>query len=173
MRIETERLILRKLQYEDTESVYKNWASDPKVTKYLTWPPHKDVSVTASIMEMWQKEYLQDKCYRFGIERKEDHELIGMIDVVGYVDDAPMIGYVLGRAFWNRGYMSEACKAVIDFLWKQGFERIVIEAIDENIGSNRVIEKCGFTYTGTKRRPISKMKPVEVNIHSYELIREA
>ena len=44
--IETERLILRPFTMEDTSAMYKNWASDEDVTKFLMWPAHKDVSIS-------------------------------------------------------------------------------------------------------------------------------
>ncbi|MBR4142117.1 MAG: GNAT family N-acetyltransferase, partial [Firmicutes bacterium] len=44
--IETERLILRRLRREDAGAMFRNWTSDPEVTKYLTWPTHESVAVT-------------------------------------------------------------------------------------------------------------------------------
>ena len=41
--IETDRLILRQFSIEDAEDMYENWASDPEVTKFLTWPPHATI----------------------------------------------------------------------------------------------------------------------------------
>lgn len=48
-KIETERLILRRFVMEDAEDMYNNWASDPEVTKYLTWPTHPSSEVTKDI----------------------------------------------------------------------------------------------------------------------------
>jgi ribosomal-protein-alanine N-acetyltransferase len=42
-RIETERLILRRVTHEDAQAMYRNWASDPEVTRYLTWPTYEKV----------------------------------------------------------------------------------------------------------------------------------
>ena len=53
--IETERLILRRFTVEDAGDMYKNWASDPEVTKYLTWPPHESVEFTKSLLADWVK----------------------------------------------------------------------------------------------------------------------
>ncbi|MBR2067612.1 MAG: GNAT family N-acetyltransferase, partial [Solobacterium sp.] len=41
--IETSRLILRKLNDDDAEAMFRNWASDNEVTKYLTWPTHNNI----------------------------------------------------------------------------------------------------------------------------------
>ena len=46
----TDRLTLRRFEIEDAENMFYNWASDPEVTKYLTWPTHKSVEVTELII---------------------------------------------------------------------------------------------------------------------------
>ena len=48
--IETERLILRAFEREDADAMFKNWASDPRVTRCLTWAPHKDKGVTRRVL---------------------------------------------------------------------------------------------------------------------------
>ena len=37
--IRTLRLTLRRFVPEDAPAMFRNWASDPEVTQYLTWPP--------------------------------------------------------------------------------------------------------------------------------------
>lgn len=49
----TKRLVLRKFKIEDAENMYHNWASDPEVTRYLTWPAHSSVEVTKMILNEW------------------------------------------------------------------------------------------------------------------------
>ena len=44
--LETPRLILRRLTLAVAEPMYRNWASDPGVTKFLTWPTHSSVEIT-------------------------------------------------------------------------------------------------------------------------------
>ena len=51
--IETERLILRRFTMEDAPAMYRNWASDPEVTKYLTWPAHSSVEVSQQVLRDW------------------------------------------------------------------------------------------------------------------------
>lgn len=55
-RIETDRLILRRYVIEDADAMYKNWASDSEVTKFLTWQPHSSVEVSWGIIENWRCE---------------------------------------------------------------------------------------------------------------------
>ena len=56
-RLETERLVLRRFVNEDAEAMYKNWAADEEVTKYLTWPPHSNQEVSQRVIEEWVKAY--------------------------------------------------------------------------------------------------------------------
>ena len=58
--IETPRLILRQAVREDAEAMFRNWASDPEVTKYLTWPPHVTIDVTRNVLASWMEEYEKD-----------------------------------------------------------------------------------------------------------------
>ena len=170
--LETERLILRRIVPGDTRSIYENWASDPDVAKYVTWNAHTDISATEKFMEFIQNRYEKGDKYIYGIELKEDHILIGMIEVVAfYKDKDPVIGYCSGKKWWGNGYMTEALKALVAELFADGHERIVIGAIRENIGSNRVIEKAGFTYTGSEERSLSDAKPDIVTINHYSYLR--
>ena len=120
-------------------------------------------------MDFWLEEYKKDNCYRYGIERLSDGALMGMIDVVGYHHGNPVIGYCSGRKYWGNGYMTEALGAVVQELFSEGYDTIRIEAAQENIGSNRVIQKAGFEFVGSREAQISEIKPVIMTINSYRL----
>lgn len=167
--LQTERLLLRKLRREDAQRIFDCWAADPEVTKYLTWLPHRSVQDTEQILDYWLKDYEQPDTRRWGIELRATGELIGMIDVVSNVGGTPFIGYCSGRAYWGNGYMTEALRAVCASLFAEGCEAISIEAMEENIGSNRVIKKAGFRFTGSCRRPQSQIRPEIVTVNSYRL----
>ena len=141
--LETNRLILRPFKIDDAFEMYNNWTSDSEVTKYLTWNYHTDIKQTKEILSIWINQYEKPERINFAIVLKETNELIGGIDVVGYLDGIPVIGYVLSKKYWNNGYMSEACKKVIEYLFELGHKKIRIDAVVENIGSNKVIKKCG------------------------------
>lgn len=154
-RIETDRLILRRYKIEDADAMYKNWASDSEVTKFLTWQPHSSVDVSRSIIEDWLKEYSDEKYYQWAIVLKDNgNEPIGGISVVHMNEDISMvhIGYCLGRAWWRRGIMSEALKAVTDFM----FDTVEVNRVESrhdprNPNSGKVMQKCGMKYEGTLR----------------------
>ncbi len=154
-RIETDRLILRRYVIEDADAMYKNWASDSDVTKFLTWQPHSSVEVSRGIIENWLKEYSDEKYYQWAIVLKANgNEPIGDISVVQMNEDISMvhIGYCLGRAWWRRGIMSEALKAVMDFM----FDTVEVNRVESrhdpmNPNSGKVMQKCGMKYEGTLR----------------------
>ena len=170
--LQTQRLLLRALHASDAQRIFDCWACDPEVTKYLTWLPHESVAVTEQIMEHWLADYDRPDTYRYGIELRDTGELIGMIDVVGYHHGNPVIGYCSGRTYWGNGYMTEALKALCAALFEAGYSMIRIEAVRENIGSNRVIQKAGFRFANSREQPMSESKPEIVTINSYYLPRE-
>lgn len=168
---ETERLRLRRIRPSDAEHIFETWARDPEVTRYLTWQPHESADVTRKIVDSWVADYDRGNTFRCGIERKADGVLMGMIDIVNCQDGKPEIGYCLGKAFWNRGYMTEALKAVLAELFGAGYETVLINAVRENIGSNRVIKKAGFTFTGVRPAPEIAGKPWIKELNTYEIHR--
>ena len=85
--LETKRLVLRKLNENDADSIFNNWAKDKEVTTYLTWSPHENIEITKKLLNMWLEAYKDEKTHRFGIVLKDEDKLIGMIDVVNYIDN--------------------------------------------------------------------------------------
>jgi len=155
VRLETERLVLRRFVNSDVEDMYGSWCSDPKVTTYMTWQPHGDISVTREYLLGILRDYDREDCYHWAIELKESGRVVGSIGV-GRHNDAPRsvtIGYCLGSAWWNRGYMTEALRALIQFFFEQvGAKRVEALHDPRNPGSGRVMQKAGMTYEGTLRQ---------------------
>lgn len=173
--IETERLILRPYRSSDAEPMFKNWASDREVTKYLTWNAHRSVSETEAVINKWLAEYNELSRYNWVIVLKELGEPVGSIDVTRIYDNtgAADIGYCLGRQWWNRGIMTEAFKAVIKYLFEEiGFLQIRAEHAAPNAASGKVMQKCGLTYEGTLRRFYRATSGELLDICCYSILRE-
>ena len=149
--IETERLILRRFSVSDAPQMFKNWACDQNVTRYLTWPPHESQEFTARLLSDWVKQYAEPDNYQWCIELKASSQAIGSISVVKLYEniDAVEIGYCIGAAYWGRGIMTEALGAVIQFFFqKVGAHRIQAKHDAENPASGRVMQKCGMKFEG-------------------------
>ncbi|HHZ13984.1 MAG TPA: GNAT family N-acetyltransferase [Clostridiales bacterium] len=166
--IESTRLILRPFSIKDVEDVFL-YASDEIVTKYLTWPPHTDISQTKKIV----KEFFMDKPGVFAIELKSERKCIGCIELRIYTEhDKASFGYVLNRKYWNKGYMTEALKRIIDFAFsKLGLNRIEATHYVGNEGSGRVMQKCGMIYEGTGLQEV-KIKGVFHDVVHYAILRQ-
>ncbi len=151
--LKTQRLTLRKFTLDDVNAMYRNWASDPVVTKFMTWPAHADTGITRMVIESWVKEYDRDDYYQWAIEF--EGEPIGSISVVYTVAKTlnAEIGYCIGRNWWHRGITSEALAAVMELLFKEvGVNRIQARHDPNNPHSGGVMRKCGMTYEGTLRQ---------------------
>lgn len=149
--IETERLVLRPFALEDAEAMYKNWANDPEVTRFLMWPTHRDVDESEEVLSGWVERYEDGDYYQWAIELKELGEPIGSISVVQQDQRARRahIGYCIGKKWWHRGIMTEALGAVIDYLFSEGYLRIDSRHNVKNPHSGDVMKKCGMRYEGT------------------------
>ena len=172
--IETERLILRKLTKDDAESIFNNWATDERAVKYLTWPIHQNIETTKEILDNWLNEYNNEHTYRWGIELKDTHELIGMIDIVKNTlrDERCEIGYVLKYDAWNKGIMTEALKAVIDFLLNElGYYIIELRHSSSNPASGKVMEKSGMIKDGELPNRIKNEDGTRSNMIYYSITK--
>ena len=110
--LETERLVLRRLTLEDADAVYRNWASDPEVTRFLTWPTHTSTEVSEAIIRTWLPLYEKDDYYHWAITLKENgDEPIGTIH--GLVNEdlsSVQVGYCIGKAWWHQGSRPRRCR---------------------------------------------------------------
>ena len=101
--IETQRLILRRFTLEDASAMYRNWASDPEVTRFLTWPTHSSVEVSRQVLLDWTEQYQDDTFYQWAIVPKELGEPVGSIGVVHLNEQAQLahIGYCICANWWQ------------------------------------------------------------------------
>ena len=169
--IETDRLILRKFELNDSTAAFHNWTSDDKVTKFLRWPTHQNLETTEGIIKMWVGGYDENNFYQWAIVLKEHgDEPIGTIGVVEQNEELNIlhIGYCIGSKWWNRGITSEAFKAIIPFLFDQvKGNRIESQHDPLNPNSGKVMTSCGLTYEGTLRQAdISNQGIVDAAMYS-------
>ncbi|GAA0116354.1 GNAT family N-acetyltransferase [Clostridium senegalense] len=174
-KLETERLILRKFKEADALDMFNNWASDSEVTKYLSWSAHKSVEISKQLIEMWINNYKNMEQYQWAIELKETGHAIGNISLleINNDDENCEVGYCIGKAFWNKGIMTEALLKVIEFGFNEiGFQRIGARFDVNNFASGRVMEKCNLIYEGTLRKFIKDNSCNLVDCKYYSILRD-
>lgn len=169
----TRRLRLRAYRPEDYQMMYDNWASDPEVTRFVTWGTHESPEVTKQLVAMWAEGYQSPTVYHWGIEM--NGELIGDIAVVRWREEEESceIGYCLCRRYWNRGIMTEALGRVITFLFETvGFHRIALCHDTLNPASGRVMMKCGLRPEGVFRGERKRRDGSWMDVAYYAILAE-
>lgn len=152
-KIETDRLILRKMCIDDADDMY-SYARLPAVTKYLTWNPHPSVSYTRNYLEYVATRYAVGEFYDWAVIEKKSQRMIGTCGFTRFNlnSDGAEVGYVIHPDYRGQGYATEALRAVISF----GFDtlnlvRIEAKYMEGNVASRRVMDKVGMRYEGTNR----------------------
>lgn len=153
--LETDRLVIRAFVPEDAAPMYRNWASDPEVTKFLTWPTHQSEEVSVQVVTSWVEKNSDPTNYQWAIVWKETMEPIGSISVVHWNEDIceAEVGYCIGKAWWHRGVMTECFSEVIRYLFREvGVNRIKARHDVNNPYSGMVMKKCGLRHEGIHRQ---------------------
>ena len=153
--LSTERLTLRPFTLADAPAMFRNWASDPEVTKYLTWPTHPDVETSEKVLREWVALYREPDFYQWAIVPKDYGEPIGSIAAVRVDNNVQSvhIGYCIGRRWWRQGYTSEAMQEMLRFFFEDvGVNRIDSRHDPRNPNSGRVMVHCGMHREGTVRQ---------------------
>lgn len=139
--LETERLILRPLRLEDAEGEFV-WLSDPEVNRYMPYSLYTNLED----VKTWLQSAIASDSYHFGFERREDSLLVGAGSIFLTEENEWEFGYNLRRDCWNKGYATEATRAMIDFARREFGAKVFVAAhAAANPASGRVMEKCGLT----------------------------
>ena len=156
VKIETERLTLRRFTLEDAPAAFRNWESDRRVTEFLCWSPHKTLEEVRKSLDNWIASYQKPDFYQWAIVPKDGRdEPVGTISAVEIHEKTKEIeiGYCIGVDWWGKGIVTEAFRGIIPFFFDQvGARRICAQHDPENPASGRVMEKCGLQYEGTLRQ---------------------
>lgn len=170
----TQRLTLRKITEGDTHAMFTNWASDKVVTRYLTWQAYENEADTAQTIARWVTQYEDPAFYLWGIEFQEI--LIGTISVkppdYSCIDHAEL-GFCIGKKWWGQGIVTEAARAVIDYLFDEtGAHTCGISNSTVNTGSIRVAQKCDMRLEGTRKEYFMDHEGNWHDIYHWGITRE-
>ena len=150
--IETERLILRELEYTDANALFE-MDSDPEVHLYIENNPVKTIDEMKKVIEMLKEQYLKNGIARWAVVDKESNECVGwsglkyfrelLNDQINFYE----LGYRFKRKHWGKGFATESSNAIIDY----GFKKLSIDSIfamtdPNNLTSKKVLTKLSFEF---------------------------
>ena len=161
--IETNRLLLRTFTELDANLIYE-LNLDPEVTRY-THDPVKDLAHASEILEkVIIPQYVLYNHGRWAVHIRSTIEFLGWCGLkyrpeLNEID----LGFRFKKEGWGKGYATEAAYASIEYGFKKiGLQRIVARAEIENIGSWKVLEKCGMSYIGDEEVDGYPVKTFEI-----------
>ncbi len=153
-----ERLILRPFRVSDAKDVQKLAGTKEVAATTLNIPyPYED-----GLAEEWilthSERFNSDKGCPLAICLKKQNQIIGAIELIlQREDNKGSLGYWIGKEYWNKGYCTEAGKAMV----KYGFEELKLQRIyathlANNPASGKVMQKLGMEKEGVLRKHIKK-----------------
>ena len=154
MILETERLILRPLAITDTETAFFGWTGDAKANEFVSWLPHKTLGDCIEWLKEidWEQQETEKANprdnYIWGFVLKDTGELFGSGGLI-WEDSYKLyqVGYSINKAHWNKGYTTEAMRAILSYAKKTlGLKKVAGGHAKANHGSAGVLKKLGFVY---------------------------
>jgi ribosomal-protein-alanine N-acetyltransferase len=167
--LRSDRLWLSAFVTGDVQAVF-DYAKNPQVARHTTWKPHQSLADAEGFIDM-VRGYEDGFCW--AIRLAPDGPARGAVEFCLSDSSNGSVHYVLAEELWNRGLMTEAVTTVLQWAFEtfDSLERVKTTTTSANTGSRRVLEKCGFEFTGTVVEKWAKSsEPVE--LATYELSRE-
>ncbi len=158
--LETERLVLRAPRFEDAKAIAA-LANDRRIAENAARIPHP---YTLADAEAFVANLNEAGAERVFVIMTQGGTVIGGCGI-DMLDGQPELGYWLGVPYWGHGFATEAVRAVIDHAFEDGAcDFVNAGARVTNPTSRRVLEKCGFQWTGVglyRIRAIASSAPID------------
>ena len=171
--LEKHDLVLRRPRLKDAKDVF-SYASDKEVARYVLWTPHRSIAETRSCLRELIHRARRGYPSSWAVVHRGTDRVIGTIGFVWYSHEnhSAEIGYSLSRKYWNRGYATQAVRAVISRAFSDlPLNRIEAQHDLRNPASGKVLEKSGFRKEGILRsRIVNKGEYIDVAL--YAILKE-
>jgi len=152
--IETSRLVLSRPAAGDADEVFRRYAGDSDVTRYLNWPRHRSAGDTRAFLNWSDGEWERWPAGPFLIRSRGTGQLLGGTGLSFHTFQEAMTGYVLAKDAWGQGYATEALAAMVDLAWQLDVDWLFALCHPDHGASIRVLEKCGFDRDPGGTRPV-------------------
>ncbi len=169
----TPRLTLRAFEEADAPLLFP-YASNPNVTRFTLWDPHRTVDESVSFVRDYARlRYREGTLEPYAVTLRGDPAPVGACGCfwVSHPNRTMELGYWVAEPFWGQGIAAEASRAVVRLAFQEcGPERMQARVIVGNVASSRVLEKLGFRYEGTLRAALLRRGRFE-DVMFYSLLR--
>lgn len=171
--LHTERLFLRRPHPSDAEAIFRRYASDPTVTRYMSWPTHGSVEETRGFIAWAEADWAQWPAGSYLVFLRDNPaHLLGGTGIHFSTSGQALTGYVFAQDAWGKGYATETLRAMATLAPAIGLRRLQVVCHVDHHASARVIEKCGFCFEGIL--PAHTLFPnlapgVALDVRSYAL----
>jgi [ribosomal protein S5]-alanine N-acetyltransferase len=140
---ETARLLLRRPVAGDAESIFTQYASDPDVTRYMTFSRHQSLADTEMFLDFSDMEWRLQGCGPYLALSRDSQMLLGGTGLSIGGSEAET-GYVFARAAWGFGYATESLHAMVAIGRLIGLRTIHAHCHPDHHASMHVLDKCDF-----------------------------
>ena len=171
--LSTNRLVLRAFTMEDLADFYE-YCKDPDTGIHAGWKPHESLEESRDILH----HFIEEREV-WAICEKQSGKVIGSIGLHRdskrrrNFNQCRMMGYVLSKAYWGQGLMTEAAKEVLRHAFEDlKLEMVTISHFSYNQRSARVIEKLGFHREGVLRKAFLRYDGSLLDDVGYSMTRE-
>ena len=151
--IPTPRLLLRWISEDDIDSLYEIF-SDPQVMRYWSTVPLTDRQAAAELQREIAEGNESGTMLKWGLALRDSGALIGTTTLfnLSLENGRAEIGYAMARAYWGKGYMNEALKALVSHAFEvMGLRRLEADVDPRNAPSIHTLERLGFQREGFLR----------------------
>ena len=169
--LQTERLILRKINVGDAEDIYNSYINDEDFLYYAN-KEKRTLEEEKDSLKGIRDKYKDPEYYNWLITLKDD-TVIGSINLnVDNYNESVEFNYAISKEYNKKGYMTEALEEIKRFcIDDMKVNRFYGGCEEKNIASKRVMEKAGLKYEGTLRNYL-KLSDGYHNLLMYSFIRE-
>jgi len=144
---------MRWASEDDVDAIYEIF-SDPRVMRYWSSGPLPNREAAAAMQREIVQHNLSDTQMKWGLALRDTNKLIGTVTLfnLSISNGRAEIGYAMGSAYWGKGYMNEALKALIVHAFDvMNFRRLEADVDPRNDASIRTLERLGFQREGFLR----------------------
>lgn len=140
----TPRLLLRRFTPDDAPAMWE-LLQDEEVNTFLPWFPVKTLEEARQhLQERYLSQYSRAQSYHYAVCLRETGQLIGYANVSDM--EARDLGYGFRKEFWHQGFATEAARAVVEQLRRDGVPYITATHDVNNPHSGAVMRKLGMQY---------------------------